>query len=87
MALLETSPELEWQNVAIGLLFVAFNAALSHFLDLGVGQCLVTASARCIVQLTLVSHLLERAFRSRDPITTAGIVGVYLSAHTQRGLR
>ena len=78
MAPAEPSPELEWQNVAIGLLFSTFNAALSHFLELGVGQCLVTASARCIVQLTLVSHLLERAFRSHDPSTTVGIVGVYL---------
>ncbi|KZV62390.1 hypothetical protein PENSPDRAFT_758736 [Peniophora sp. CONT] len=76
MALADPSPELQWLNVAIGLLFVAFNAALSHFLELGVGQCLITASARCIVQLTLVSHLLERAFRSHDPMTTVGIIAV-----------
>ncbi|VDC07639.1 unnamed protein product [Peniophora sp. CBMAI 1063] len=76
MSFSDASPELEWFNVLIGLLFIAFNAALSHFLELGVGQCLITASARCIIQLTIVSHLLERAFSSHDPRTTLGIIVV-----------
>ncbi|KZV62392.1 UPF0014-domain-containing protein [Peniophora sp. CONT] len=67
------SPDLQWQNVALALSFVAFNAALSYGLQLGVGSSLITAAARCVIQLTLVSYILERIFNTNHPAAVAGI--------------
>jgi ABC-type iron transport system FetAB permease component len=69
------SPQLQWDNVALGLCFVLFDTVLSHTLKLGVGNSLLTAAFRCVVQLTLVSYVLERVFNTNHPLAVAGIAG------------
>jgi ABC-type iron transport system FetAB permease component len=66
---------LHWENIGLGFCFILFDAGLSHFFKLGVGSSLVTAAARCIIQLTLVSYILESVFKTNHPIAVAGIAG------------
>ncbi|KAI0034766.1 UPF0014-domain-containing protein [Vararia minispora EC-137] len=68
-----SSTNLQWENVGLGLCFILFDAGISHFLKLGVGTSLVTAAARCVIQLTLVSVILEKVFKTNHPAAVAGI--------------
>lgn len=67
------TPDLHWQNVALAASFIVFNAALSYGFQLGVGSSLVTAAVRCVIQLTLVSYILESIFDTNHPAAVAGI--------------
>lgn len=48
---------LTWVNVGIGLLFLIAGAILSLTLKLGVEASLLTAAARCILQLSIMVRL------------------------------
>ena len=53
---------LTWFNVGIGLLFLIADAVLSLTLKLGVEVSLLTAAARCIVQLSIMVRLISPLF-------------------------
>lgn len=67
------SSDLTLTNVAIGLLFVAFDAVLSGILGLGIGTQLMVAAFRCILQLSVMSLILGRVFESQNIFAVAGI--------------
>lgn len=71
----ETTPDtqLTWINVAIGLLFIVFDAVLSGVLGLGIGTSLMVAAARCILQLSVMSLVLGKVFESHNIFAVAGI--------------
>lgn len=50
---------LTWVNVGIGLLFLIADAILSLTLKLGVEVSLLTAAARCIIQLSVMVRLIS----------------------------
>lgn len=51
---------LTWTNIGIGLLFLLLDALLSVTLQLGLSTSLLTAAARCVVQLTVMVRLQRR---------------------------
>jgi len=53
---------LTWVNVGIGLLFLIADAILSLTLKLGVEMSLLTAAARCILQLSIMVRLIFLLF-------------------------
>lgn len=65
--------QLTWVNVAIGLLFIVFDAVLSGVLGLGIGTSLMVAAARCILQLSVMSLVLGKVFESHNIFAVAGI--------------
>lgn len=67
-------PELTWINVALAFSFIVFNVVLSSVLRLDIGNSLLIASARCVVQLGVVALLLQKVFEARDPWIVAAIV-------------
>jgi ABC-type iron transport system FetAB permease component len=67
------SPTLSWTNVLIGLLFIAFDSILSLILGLGIGGSLVVASLRCVLQLTVMGLVLDKAFASQNVWSVVGI--------------
>ncbi|KAF4593361.1 hypothetical protein EYR38_009075 [Pleurotus pulmonarius] len=69
-------PELTWINVALAFSFIVFNVVLSSVLRLDIGNSLLIASARCVVQLGVVALLLQKVFEARDPWIVAAIVCV-----------
>jgi hypothetical protein len=48
---------LTWTNIGIGLLFLLLDALLSITLQLGLSASLLTAAARCVIQLTVMVRL------------------------------
>jgi ABC-type iron transport system FetAB permease component len=62
------SPTLSWTNVLIGLLFIAFDSILSLILGLGIG-----GSLRCVLQLTVMGLVLDKAFASQNVWSVVGI--------------
>jgi len=50
---------LTWCNVGIGLLFLIADAILSLTLKLGVEVSILTAAARCILQLSIMVRLVS----------------------------
>jgi ABC-type iron transport system FetAB permease component len=64
---------LTWANVAIGLLFLLLDVALSFFLQLGLSTSLLTAAARCVIQLTIMGFVLKSVFETNHPWAVAGI--------------
>ena len=71
------SNDLTWINVALGLLFILLDAFLSLILGLDIGPALMIASARCIIQLSLLGLILERVFASDNLLAIFGIVMVF----------
>ncbi|GJE95251.1 ABC transporter permease [Phanerochaete sordida] len=65
--------DLTWENVGLAFSFIIFDAAISRILKLGVGTSLVTAAVRCVIQLTLVSLVLQKVFEAKNPWGVAGI--------------
>lgn len=53
---------LTWINIGIGLLFLLLDALLSVTLQLGLSTSLLTAAARCVIQLTLMVNFLSTRF-------------------------
>jgi ABC-type iron transport system FetAB permease component len=53
---------LTWVNVGIGLLFLVADAILSLVLKLGVEVSLLTAAARCILQLSVMVRFISLLF-------------------------
>lgn len=53
---------LTWFNVGIGLLFLVADAILSLTLKLGVEVSLLTAAARCIIQLSIMVRFISPLF-------------------------
>lgn len=64
---------LTWTNVALGLLFIVFDAVLSGILGLGIGTQLVVAALRCIVQLSIMGLVLGKVFESNNIWAVFGI--------------
>ncbi|KAG8828004.1 hypothetical protein FRC19_010512 [Serendipita sp. 401] len=64
---------LTWVNIAIGLLFLLLDASLSIFFQLGLSVSLLTAAARCVLQLTVMGFVLQRVFETNSPWAVAGI--------------
>lgn len=77
----QANTHLEWSNVGLGFAFIAFNAFVSHTLDLGVGRSLLAAAVRCIVQLAVVALILQKVFASNNLWAVAGITGALYSAN------
>jgi ABC-type iron transport system FetAB permease component len=70
------SEHLGWDNVGLGLVFVAANALISSLLGLGVGRSLLTAAIRCIIQLTIMAALLQKIFETENNWAVAGLAGL-----------
>ncbi|KAK7466060.1 hypothetical protein VKT23_004784 [Stygiomarasmius scandens] len=68
------SQNLAWTNVFVALIFILFNAFISHKFKLGVGVSLIVAAARCMVQLAVVATLLGKVFETDSPWAVGGIV-------------
>jgi ABC-type iron transport system FetAB permease component len=66
---------LTWLNVGLGFSFIVFDAIVSTVFGLGVGSSLVTAAARCIIQLAVVALLLQKVFEAQNIWAVAGIAG------------
>jgi len=64
---------LTWGNVGIGFGFIAFDAAVSKVLGVHVGGSLLTASIRCILQLSAMGLILQSVFDARNIWAAAGI--------------
>lgn len=64
---------LTWINIGIGLLFLLLDALLSVTLQLGLSTSLLTAAARCVIQLTLMGFVLQKVFETDNPWAVAGI--------------
>ena len=71
------SHDLTWLNVGLGLLFILLDAFLSLVLGLDIGPSLMIASARCVIQLSLLGLILERVFASDNLFAIFGIVMVF----------
>lgn len=69
----ERTADLTWENVGLAFSFIIFDAAVSRIFQLGVGTSLVTAAVRCVIQLTLVSLILQKVFEAKNPWGVAGI--------------
>jgi len=65
---------LNWSNVGVGVLFILFDAAVSLVFRLDVGASLVTAAARCILQLSVMALILGAVFSAANSFAVAGIV-------------
>jgi ABC-type iron transport system FetAB permease component len=70
----DSSPLLGWTNVGIGFCFVLLDVVLSRILSLGISSSLLIASARCVVQLTIMGFYLEKVFASDNIWGVVGIV-------------
>ena len=68
-----TTPILSWVNVVLGFSFILFDVITSAVLGLGVGRSLLTAAARCVLQLALVAGLLQQVFEAENPWAVSGI--------------
>ncbi|KAF9648719.1 UPF0014-domain-containing protein [Thelephora ganbajun] len=66
-------PLLTWSNVALALSFVAFDAVLSSAYRLGISSSLISAALRCIIQLSVMALVLEKIFKTQDPLGVAGL--------------
>lgn len=64
---------LSWGNVSLAFSFIVFDAIVSVSFGLGVGNGLVTAAVRCIIQLSVVALILQKIFETNNPIGVAGI--------------
>ena len=64
---------LTYSNIALGFIFIAFDALVSHVLGLGVGVPLVTAAIRCVFQLALMALVLQKIFEVGNVWAVAGI--------------
>ncbi|KAF5349792.1 hypothetical protein D9758_010187 [Tetrapyrgos nigripes] len=63
-----------WPSVFIALIFILFNALLSNAFHLGVEISLLTAAARCMVQLGIVATLLQSVLEMKNPWAVAGVI-------------
>ncbi|KAI0337041.1 UPF0014-domain-containing protein [Trametopsis cervina] len=67
------SKELNWENVGLAFSFIVFDAVFSRIFGLGIGNSLITAAVRCVVQLSLVALILQKVFETNSPWAVAGI--------------
>lgn len=72
---------LTFNNIGLAFSFILFDALVSTTLGLGVGSSLVTASVRCVVQLSLVALILQKVFEANNPWAVAGIACAFLCLH------
>ena len=72
--------ELGWPNVALAFTFILFDALISRIFGLELGNSLVVAAVRCIVQLSLVAVILQRVFETDSAWAVAGIACEYRSS-------
>lgn len=78
------SPELTPLNVALALLFVVFDSALSVVFGLGIASSLLVAASRCILQLSIMGLVLQKVFDTGNIFGVFGIAGMSslrLSSH------
>jgi putative ABC transport system permease protein len=59
---------ISYTQLALAALFILINIGLSLALKLGLGQSLLIASIRMVVQLLLVGYLLQWVFTLRNPV-------------------
>ncbi|WWC59062.1 uncharacterized protein I303_101609 [Kwoniella dejecticola CBS 10117] len=71
--MIDSSPNLTWVNVLIGLLFILFDSLLSLVLGLGIGGSLMVAAARCVLQLSIMGLILDKVFASNN---IWGVIGI-----------
>ncbi|CDZ97197.1 Conserved hypothetical protein CHP00245 [Phaffia rhodozyma] len=69
------SDHLTYFNVALGFSFICFDAILSLTLGLGVGTSLVVSAIRCVLQLSVMSLILDKVFAANN---FWGVVGISL---------
>lgn len=74
---------LNWTNVAIAFAFVFLDVVTSFAFGLGIGTSLLSAAARCVVQLSLVAVILRKVFESNSPWVVAFFAGRF-SFHSAR---
>ncbi|KAJ2509727.1 hypothetical protein GGI11_005760 [Coemansia sp. RSA 2049] len=68
-----SSAPLTLGNVGIGALVLLFNAGLSAWLNLGLTRGLAIAAARCVVQLTVLSMVLNYIFLCQSAALVLGM--------------
>jgi ABC-type uncharacterized transport system, permease component len=84
------------EQLALSVLFIVINIALSLGLKLGLAQSLVVASLRMVVQLLLIGYVLNWLFALSQPLpvialamimtTIAGISGVNRTSRRFAGI-
>ncbi|KAJ2550797.1 hypothetical protein EV175_003932 [Coemansia sp. RSA 1933] len=67
------SSALSFGNVGIAGVMLVINVAVSVWLNLGLTRGLIVASIRCVVQLTLLSMVLNRVFMTQSPVYIFGL--------------
>ncbi|KAL7413301.1 hypothetical protein BDY24DRAFT_389597 [Mrakia frigida] len=70
----DDQPPLTYFNVGLAFSFITLDAVLSLVFGLGIGTTLVVAAVRCVVQLSVMSLILDSIFAANNPWGVAGIV-------------
>ncbi|KAI0695365.1 UPF0014-domain-containing protein [Cytidiella melzeri] len=65
--------ELGWENLVLAFSFIVLDAIISRIFGLELGNSLIVAAIRCIVQLSLVAVVLQQVFETDNPWAVAGI--------------
>lgn len=64
---------LTWANVGVAIAFLLVDASLSAYFRLGLSKSLLVAATRCILQLYLMSLVLDKIFAANSPWGVAGL--------------
>ncbi|KAF8340530.1 uncharacterized protein EI90DRAFT_3035901 [Cantharellus anzutake] len=67
------TPLLNWGNVWFGFLFIVLDIFLSIILGVKIGGSLLSASVRCVLQLSLLGLVLQSVFNARNGWAVFGI--------------
>ncbi|KAJ3170496.1 hypothetical protein HDU87_008729 [Geranomyces variabilis] len=75
----ERPDELDWSNVAIASTLILSNIFLSLLFGLGLEKQLIVAATRCLVQLTIMGHILQPVFDKESPLFVAMLTLLLIS--------
>ncbi|KAJ3146587.1 hypothetical protein HDU86_008467 [Geranomyces michiganensis] len=87
----ERPDELNWSNVATASTLILLNVALSLLFGLGLERQLLVSATRCLVQLTIMGHILQPVFEKESALfvamlTLSTIVAVLLTSFVGNAL-
>ena len=68
-----SSISLSYGHVGLAFSFILFDALVSFFFGLEIGNSLVIAAVRSVLQLAAVATLLQNVFEANNPWVVAGI--------------
>ncbi|KAJ3162188.1 hypothetical protein HDU88_007109 [Geranomyces variabilis] len=75
----ERPDELDWSNVAIASTLILSNICLSLLFGLGLEKQLLVAATRCLIQLTIMGHILQPVFDKESPLFVAMLTLLLIS--------